>query len=145
MSKHFDRQKDGEFHPCPPSSFKQTLQVFRTLSPTHTTHPKVHLFPPTQTLLPFHLKCSRSWWSAVLSKHLNTTCVFHQSYLGYQHISRPHRTDTCIYSNTATYNCRGNLTARSSFYTCVSCLNVCISKHAEPGVSVRCHCVLRVK
>lgn len=34
--------------------------AFYTRSPTSTTHPKVHLVPPTQTLLPFHLKYSRS-------------------------------------------------------------------------------------
>lgn len=34
--------------------------AFHTLSPTSTTHPKVHLVPPTQTLLPFHLKYSGS-------------------------------------------------------------------------------------
>lgn len=36
--------------------------------------------------------------------------------------THPHWTDTCIYSNPVTYNWRNNLTACSSFYSCVSCL-----------------------
>lgn len=57
-----------------------------------------------------------------------------------------HWTDTCIHSNPVTHKWRNNLTARNSFYSCVSCLCflylwgcVCVSERAEPRASVRCH------
>lgn len=59
--------------------------------------------------------------------------------------------DTCIHSNPVTHKWRNNLTARNSFYSCVSCLcflylwvcvRVCVPERAEPRASVRCHRLL---
>lgn len=65
-------------------------KVLNILSPTHYTPKGAFILSNTNTAAISSTKYSRSWRGAVLSKHLQTTCVSLQSYLTHQQTLTPH-------------------------------------------------------